>query len=43
MIVMKKHWVALLAASSLLLPASAFSEDFGEIADAGRRLLPHHR
>ncbi len=27
MIMMKKHWVALWAASSLLLPATAFSED----------------
>jgi hypothetical protein len=25
MIVMKKHWIALLAASSLLVPATAFS------------------
>ncbi len=31
MIVMKKHWVALLAASSLLLPTAAFSEDSAKL------------
>jgi hypothetical protein len=31
MIVVKKHWVALLAASSMLLPATAFSEDSAKL------------
>ena len=31
MIVMKKHWIALLAASSLLAPATAFSEDSAKL------------
>ena len=31
MIVMKKHWIALLAASSLLAPTAAFSEDSAKL------------